>query len=131
MCIRDRGDTVTVQAKEKGASSPIDPEKLTYQWLVSSDGSTFEAIAGATRASLVLDEGCEGKQVKCSLAAKVGESTYLTRATGKIAAAGSVNISSVKLDKSGKLSVGDTVSATASAASGDVTDSPRVAWSWY
>lgn len=125
------GDTVTVQAKEKGASSPIDPEKLTYQWLVSSDGSTFEAIAGATRASLVLDEGCEGKQVKCSLAAKVGESTYLTRATGKIAAAGSVNISSVKLDKSGKLSVGDTVSATASAASGDVTDSPRVAWSWY
>lgn len=125
------GDTVTVQAKEKGASSPIDPEKLTYQWLVSSDGSTFEAIAGATQASLVLDEGCEGKQVKCRLAAKVGESTYLTRATGKIAAAGSVNISSVKLDKSGKLSVGDTVSATASAASGDVTDSPRVAWSWY
>ena len=125
------GDTVTVQAKEKGASSPIDPEKLTYQWLVSSDGSTFEAIAGATQASLVLDEGCEGKQVKCRLAAKVGKSTYLTRATGKIAAAGSVNISSVKLDKSGKLSVGDTVSATASAASGDVTDSPRVAWSWY
>lgn len=125
------GDTVAVQAKEKGASAPIDPDKLTYQWLASDDGASFEEIPGATQASLQLDAGYEGKQVKCRLAAKVGGSTYLTRATGKIAAAGSVNVTSVRLDKSGKLAVGDTLNATASAASGDVTDDPRVAWSWY
>ena len=125
------GDTVTAQAKEKGASDFIDPDKLEYQWLVSSDGSSFTEIPDATQASLVLDAGYQGKYVRCVLAAKVGDSTYTTRATNKIAAAGSVNVASVKLDKTGKLYVGDTVTATATAASGDGTNDPGVTWSWY
>lgn len=125
------GDTVMVRAKEKGASDFIDPGKLTYQWLASSDGSSFSEIPGATQESLVLDAGYQGKYVKCELAAKVGGSTYTTRATSKIAAAGSVNVTSVKLDKTGKLHVGDAVTATATAASGDVTNDPGVAWAWY
>ncbi|WP_158539727.1 DUF4430 domain-containing protein [Gordonibacter sp. 28C] len=125
------GDTVTAQAKEKGASGFIDPDKLGYQWLVSSDGSSFSEISDATQASLSLDASYQGTYVKCELAAKVGGSTYTTRATNKIAAAGSVNVTSVKLDKTGKLRVGDVVTASASATSGDVTDDPGVTWSWY
>lgn len=125
------GDTVMVRAKEKGASDFIDPGKLTYQWLASSDGSSFSEIPGATQESLVLDAGYQGKYVKCELAAKVGGSTYTTRATSKIAAAGSVNVTSVKIDKTGKLRVGDAVTATATAASGDVTNDPGVVWAWY
>lgn len=125
------GDTVIAQAKEKGSSTFIEADKLTYQWFVSSDNETFAEIPGATDASLVLDESYEGKYVRCALAAKIGSSTYTTRATGAIAAAGSINVSSVTLDKSGKLVVGDTVTAQASAASGDVTADPGVSWSWY
>lgn len=125
------GDVVTAQAKEKGSSTFIDADKLTYRWFVSADNETFTEVPGATDASLALDEGYEGKHVRCVLSAKIGSSTYTTRATAAIAAAGSVNVSSVTLDKSSKLFVGDTVTAQASAASGDVTADPGVSWSWY
>lgn len=131
------GETITVQAKEKGAASGefIDPEKLTYQWLASTDASSFDPVPGATGAALTLDEGFVGKYVKCVVSAKVGTSTYTSRPTLKVAAAGSINVTSVLLDKSGKLYVGDTVTATAKASSGgatvDVTGDPKIAWSWY
>lgn len=125
------GETVTAWAKEKGSSDPIDPEKLTYRWLVSSDGETFAEIPGATEASLSLGEDFRGKYVKCVLTARIGGSTCSTRATNAIAAAGSINVTSVRLDKTGKLHVGDVITATAEAATGDVTDNERVTWSWY
>ena len=125
------GDTVTAQAKEKGATDPIDADKLAYQWQASTDNAAFSAIPGATDASLVLDEGYADRYVRCVLTAKVGDSTYTTRATNRIAAAGSVNVTSVTLDKSGKVSPGDVLTATAKVGSQDVTASDKVTWSWY
>lgn len=125
--------TVRALAREQGAASGvyIDSEKLTYQWQVSdSKNSTYTNIEGATNQVLPLS-AYEGNFVKCVITAKVGGSTYPTKPTNKIAAPGSVNVSSVKLNASGKVNVGDTITATATASGTDVSDSDRVTWQWY
>ena len=125
--------TVRALAREQGAASGvyIDSEKLTYQWQVSdSKNGTYTDIKGATSQVLPLS-AYEGNFVKCVITAKVGGSTYPTKPTSKIAAPGSVNVSSVKLSASGKVNVGDTITATATASGTDVSDSDRVTWQWY
>ena len=125
--------TVRALAREQGAASGvyIDSEKLTYQWQVSdSKNGTYTNIEGATNQVLPLS-AYEGNFVKCVITAKVGGSTYPTKPTNKIAAPGSVNVSSVKLSASGKVNVGDTITATATASGTDVSDSDRVTWQWY
>lgn len=125
--------TVRALAREQGAASGvyIDSEKLTYQWQVSdSKNGTYTNIEGATNQVLPLS-AYEGNFVKCVITAKVGGSTYSTKPTNKIAAPGSVNVSSVKLSASGKVNVGDTITATATASGTDVSDSDRVTWQWY
>ena len=125
--------TVRALAREQGAASGvyIDSEKLTYQWQVSdSKNGTYTDIKGATSQVLPLS-AYEGNFVKCVITAKVGGSTYTTKPTSKIAAPGSVNVSSVKLSASGKVNVGDTITATATASGTDVSDSDRVTWQWY
>ena len=124
-------DTVQVLAKEKGASDFIDASKLNYQWRVADKkNGDYTDIEGATSNTLKL-ASYEGKSVRCVVSAKVGDSKYTTRATNLIGAATSVNVTSVKLDKSGEVNAGEAITATANAASGDVTANERVAWSWY
>ena len=124
-------DTVQALAKEKGASDYIDASKLSYQWQVAdAKGGTYTDIEGATSNTLKL-AAYEGKSVRCHVTAKIGGSNYPTKGTSPIGASGSVNITSVKLDKTGEASVGEAITATANAASGDVTANEHVAWSWY
>ena len=127
------GDTVRALAKEKGASSFIEASKLNYQWQQSdSKNGSYTDIPGETQETLALDDALQGKYVKCVVSSKIGSSKYTTRATSVIAAAGSVNVTKVQFEGStGKVNVGDTLTASATAASGDVSDNPRVAWSWY
>ena len=127
------GDTVRALAKEKDASSFIDASKLNYQWQQSDskDGS-YADIPGETQETLALTDALQGKHVKCFVSSKIGNSKYTTRATNVIAAVGSINVTKVQFEGStGKVNVGDTLTATATAASGDVSGSPCVAWSWY
>ena len=132
MYVYTADDTVQALAKEKsGASNYIDADKLTYQWQVAdSKSGTYVDIAGATESTLKL-AGYEGKYVRCVVKAKVGDASYTSRATNMVAAAGSINITSVTLDASGKVNVGDTITATAKASSGDVSDNGCVTWQWY
>lgn len=125
-------DTVQALAKEKkGASDCIDSSKLSYQWQVAdAKGGTYTDIKGATSSTLKL-AAYKGKSVRCHVTAKIGGSNYTTKGTSPIGASGSVNITSVKLDKTGEASVGEAITATANAASGDVTANEHVAWSWY
>ncbi len=127
------GDTITAQAKEKGSTGSIDSSKLTYQWQVSTTSKTsaFSDIPAATSSSLTLDSSYQGSYVRCLIKAKVGSSSYSTTATNAVAPAGSINVTSVSLDKSGKVTEGDVVVATAKASSQDVTSSDKVSWSWY
>ncbi len=125
-------DTVQALAKEKkGASDCIDSSKLSYQWQVAdAKGGTYTDIKGATSSTLKL-AAYKGKSVRCHVTAKIGGSNYTTKGTSPIGASGSVNITNVKLDKTGEASVGEAITATANAASGDVTANEHVAWSWY
>ena len=124
-------DTVQALAKEKRASDYIDASKLSYQWQIAdAKGGTYIDIEGATSNTLELT-AYEGKSVRCHITAKIGGSDYTTRGTSLIGAAGSVNITSVKLNKTGEANVGESITATANAASGDVTANEHVAWSWY
>lgn len=124
-------DTVQALAKEKGASDYIDSSKLSYQWQVADDkGGTYTDIEGATSSTLKL-AAYEGKSVRCHVTAKIGGSDYTTKGTSPIGASGSVNITRVKLDKTREASAGEAITATANAASGDVTANEHVAWSWY
>ena len=125
-------DTVQALAKEKkDASDYIDSSKLSYQWQVADvKGGIYTDIEGATSSTLKL-AAYEGKSVRCHVTAKIGGSDYTTKGTSRIGAAGSVNITSVKLDKTGEVNAGEAITATANAASGDVTANERVAWSWY
>ena len=125
-------DTVQALAKEKkGASDYIDSSKLSYQWQIANKkNGTYTDIEGATSSTLKL-AAYEGKSVRCHISAKIGSSEYTTKGTSLIGAAGSVNITSVKLDKTGEASAGEAITATANAASGDVTANEHVAWSWY
>lgn len=124
-------DTVQALAKERGASDYIDASKLNYQWQIADKkNGTYTDIEGATSSTLKL-AAYEGKSVRCHVTAKIGGSEYTTKGTSLIGAAGSVNITRVKLDKTGEASVGEAITATANAASGDVTANEHVAWSWY
>ena len=125
-------DTVQALVKEKkDASDYIDSSKLSYQWQVADvKGGIYTDIEGATSSTLKL-AAYEGKSVRCHVTAKIGGSGYTTKGTSRIGAADSVNITSVKLDKTGEVNAGEAITATANAASGDVTANERVAWSWY
>lgn len=127
------GDTVRALAKEKGASSFIEASKLNFQWQQSdSKNGSYTDIAGETQETLALTDALQGKYVKCVVSSKIGSSKRTTSATKTIAAAGSINVTNVQFEGStGKINVGDTLTATATAASGDVSDNARVAWSWY
>lgn len=124
-------DTVQVLAKEKGASEYIDASKLNYQWQVADKkGGDYTDIEGATSSALKLAP-YEGKSVRCYITAKIGNSDYTTKGSSLIGAAGSINITSVKLDKKGEANADEAITASANAASGDVTSNERVTWSWY
>lgn len=124
-------DTLWAWAREKGASAPIDPATLTYQWQASSDNSTWEDIPDATAQSLPL-ASYAGRYVRCTITTADGSSSRTTRSRNKVAAAGSVNLVSVSLSNTGTLAPGDTLSATAKDASGaDATSNASVTWSWY
>ena len=124
-------DTVQALAKEKGASDYIDASKLNYQWQIADKkNGTYTDIEGATSNTLEL-AAYEGKSVRCYITAKIGSSDYTTKGTSLVGAAGSVNITKVKLDKTGEANAGEAITATANAASGDVSSNEHVAWSWY
>ena len=127
------GDTAQARAKEKGASTFIDADKLNFQWQSSdTKGGTYTDIAGATGETLELTDALGGKYLKCKVSSKIGSSS-LTNSTGAlIAAAGSINITKVSMSpSSGKVEVGSTITATATAGSTDVTTDSHVTWQWY
>lgn len=127
------GDTAQARAKEKGASTFIDVSKLNYQWQSSDTKSgAYTDIAGATGETLELTDALGGKYLKCKVSSKIGSSS-LTNSTGAlVAAAGSINVTSVTMSPtSGKVEVGSTITATAKAGSTDVTSDSHVTWRWY
>lgn len=129
------GDTAKARAKEKGGASGafVDASKLNFQWQSSDTKSgTYTDIAGATGETLELTDALGGKYLKCKVSSKIGSSS-LTNSTGAlVAAAGSINITSVTMSPtSGKVEVGSTITATAKAGSTDVTADSHVTWQWY
>lgn len=129
------GDTAKARAKEKGGAygAFVDASKLNYQWQSSNTKSgTYTDIAGATGETLELTDALGGKYLKCKVSSKIGSSS-LTNSTGAIvAAAGSINVTSVTMSPtSGKVEVGSTITATAKAGSTDVTTDSHVTWQWY
>lgn len=129
------GDTAKARAKEKGGAygAFVDASKLNYQWQSSNTKSgTYTDIAGATGETLELTDALGGKYLKCKVSSKIGSSS-LTNSTGAlVAAAGSINITSVTMSPtSGKVEVGSTITATAKAGSTDVTTDSHVTWQWY
>lgn len=129
------GDTAKARAKEKGGASGafVDASKLNYQWQCSDTKSgAYADIAGATGETLELTDALGGKYLKCKVSLKIGSSS-MTNSTGAlIAAAGSINITSVTMSPtSGKVEVGSTITATAMAGSTDVTTDSHVTWQWY
>lgn len=111
------GDTAKARAKEKGGAygAFVDASKLNYQWQCSDTKSgTYADIAGATGETLELTDALGGKYLKCKVSSKIGSSS-LTNSTGAlVAAAGSINVSSVTMSPtSGKVEVGSTITATA------------------
>ncbi len=129
------GDTAKARAKEKGGAygAFVDASKLNYQWQCSDTKSgTYADIAGATGETLELTDALGGKYLKCKVSSKIGSSS-LTNSTGAlVAAAGSINVSSVTMSPtSGKVEVGSTITATAKAGSTDVTSDSHVTWRWY
>ena len=129
------GDTAKARAKEKGGASDafVDASKLNYQWQSSdSKSGTYTDIAGATGETLELTDALGGKYLKCKVSSKIG-SYSLTNSTGAlVAATGSINITKVSMSpSSGKVEVGSTITATATAGSTDVTTDSHVTWQWY
>lgn len=129
------GDTAKARAKEKGGAYGVfvDASKLNYQWQRSdSKSGTYTDIAGATGETLELTDALGGKYLKCKVSSKIG-SYSLTNSTGAlVAATGSINITKVSMSpSSGKVEVGSTITATATAGSTDVTTDSHVTWQWY
>lgn len=129
------GDTAKARAKEKGGAygAFVDASKLNYQWQCSDTKSgTYADIAGATGETLELTDALGGKYLKCKVSSKIGSSS-LTNSTGAlVAAAGSINVTSVTMSPtSGKVEVGSTITATAKVGSTDVTTDSHVTWQWY
>lgn len=129
------GDTAKARAKEKGGAygAFVDASKLNYQWQCSDTKSgTYTDIAGATGETLEFTDALGGKYLKCKVSSKIGSSS-LTNSTGAlVAAAGSINVTSVTMSPtSGKVEVGSTITATAKVGSTDVTTDSHVTWQWY
>lgn len=129
------GDTAKARAKEKGGAygAFVDADKLNFQWQSSDTKSgAYTDIAGATGETLELTDALGGKYLKCKVSSKIGSSS-LTNSTGAlVAAAGSINVTSVTMSPtSGKVEVGSTITATAKAGSTDVTSDSHVTWRWY
>ena len=129
------GDTAKARAKERGGAygAFVDASKLNYQWQSSDTKSgTYTDIAGATGETLELTDALGGKYLKCKVSSKIG-SYSLTNSTGAlVAATGSINITKVSMSpSSGKVEVGSTITATATAGSTDVTTDSHVTWQWY
>ncbi|MEF2825827.1 MAG: DUF4430 domain-containing protein [Collinsella sp.] len=129
------GDTAKARAKEKGGAygAFVDADKLNFQWQSSDTKSgAYTDIAGATGETLELTDALGGKYLKCKVSSKIGSSS-LTNSTGAlVAAAGSINVTSVTMSPtSGKVEVGSTITATAKAGSTDVTTDSHVTWQWY
>lgn len=129
------GDTAKARAKEKGGAygAFVDADKLNYQWQSSgTKGGTYTDIAGATGETLELTDALGGKYLKCKVSSKIGSSS-LTNSTGAlVAATGSIYITKVSMSpSSGKVEVGSTITATATAGSTDVTTDSHVTWQWY
>ena len=129
------GDTAKARAKEKGGAygAFVDASKLNYQWQSSDTKSgAYTDIAGATGETFELTDALGGKYLKCKVSSKIG-SYSLTNSTGAlVAAAGSVNVTSVTMSPvSGKVEVGSTITATAKAGATDVTADSHVTWQWY
>lgn len=128
------GDTATARVREIGAPSGqyVDAGLLNFQWKAAdSQNGDFSDIPDANGSTLEIDESLEGKYLRCVVSSKVGQSSYTGRVSLPVGAADAVHVTSVKLDKSGKVNVGDTITATASAAQEDVTSSEKLEWAWY
>ena len=129
------GDTAKARAKEKGGAygAFVDADKLNYQWQCSGTKSgTYTDIAGATGETLELTDALGGKYLKCKVSSKIGSSSKTNSTGALVAAAGSINITSVTMSPtSGKVEVGSTITATAEAGSTDVTTDSHVTWQWY
>ena len=129
------GDTAKARAKEKGGAygAFVDANKLNFQWQSSDTKSgAYTDIVGATGETLELTDALGGKYLKCKVSSKIGSSS-LTNSTGAlVAAAGSINVTSVTMSPtSGKVEVGSTITATAKVGSTDVTTDSHVTWQWY
>ena len=129
------GDTAKARAKEKGGAygAFVDASKLNYQWQSSDTKSgTYTDIAGAMGETLELTDALGGKYLKCKVSSKIGSSSMVNSTGALVAAAGSINITSVTMSPtSGKVEVGSTITATAKADSTDVTTDSHVTWQWY
>lgn len=129
------GDTAKARAKEKGGAygAFVDASKLNYQWQSSNTKSgTYTDIAGATGETLELTDALGGKYLKCKVSSKIGSSSLTNSTDALVAAAGSINVTSVTMSPtSGKAEVGSTITATAKAGSTDVTTDSHVSWQWY
>lgn len=129
-------DTILVHAFQKvnGDRTEIDSSDLSYQWQEgpkqSRKDSDYTDIPGATEQTLKLAEHA-GKSVRCVVTPKAGGDSYANRGTTLVTAADSVSVSSVILDKSGKVYAGDVISATAKSGTTDVSADSRVSWQWY
>ena len=129
------GDTAKARAKEKGGAygAFVDASKLNYQWQCSDTKSgTYTDIAGAMGETLELTDALGGKYLKCKVSSKIGSSSMANSTGALVAAAGSINITSVTMSPtSGKVEVGSTITATAKSGSTDVTTNSHVTWQWY
>lgn len=129
-------DTILVHAFQKvnETRTEIDSSDLSYQWQEgpkqSRKDSDYTDIPGATEQTLKLAEYA-GKSVRCVVTPKAGGDSYANRGTTLVTAADSVSVSSVTLDKSGKVYAGDVISATAKSGTTDVSTDSRVSWQWY
>lgn len=129
------GDTAKARAKEKGGAygAFVDADKLNFQWQSSDTKSgAYTDIAGATGETLELTDALGGKYLKCKVSSKIGSSSLTNSMGALVAAAGSINVTSVTMSPtSGKVEVGSTITATAKAGSTDVTSDSHVTWRWY
>ena len=129
------GDTAKARAKEKGGAygAFVDADKLNFQWQSSDTKSgAYTDIAGATGETLELTDALGGKYLKCKVSSKIGSSSLTNSTAALVAAAGSINVTSVTMSPtSGKVEVGSTITATAKAGSTDVTSDSHVTWQWY
>ena len=129
------GDTAKARAKETGGAygAFVDADKLNFQWQSSdTKGGTYTDIAGATGETLELTDALGGKYLKCKVSSKIGSSSKTNSTGALVAAAGSIHVSSVTMSPtSGKVEVGSTITATATAGSTDVTTDSHVTWQWY